>query len=106
MTTTKSDIAQQMSEYMDIEPEEAVSAIESLLSIISETLVAGGHWELRNFGVFKLKQRAPRTGRNIHTGDSIPVPPYRDVIFKPGKTMLENVSRAPEITAPAPRKKR
>lgn len=106
MTTTKQDIAQQMSERMAIEPEDAIAALESLLSVISDGLVEGGYWELRNFGVFKWKQRAPRTGRNIHTGASVPVPAYRDVLFRPGKVMLEQAARASKIARPAPRKKK
>lgn len=106
MTTTKQDIVQQMSERLDLEPEDALKAVEALLAILSDGLVEGDYWELRNFGVFKIKDRAPRTGRNIHTGDNIPVPSYRDVVFKPGKKMLEKAAQAPTITRPALRKKR
>jgi len=104
MTTTKHDIAQQMSDRLAIDPKIAGKAVETVLGVISDALVEGEYWELRNFGVFKLKQRAPRLGRNIHTGDNIPVPSYRDVVFKPGKKMLERVARAPKIVRPKPRK--
>ena len=35
---------------------------------IIETLVADGRIELRNFGVFEVKQRRPRKARNPRTG--------------------------------------
>ena len=104
MTTTKHDIAQQLSERLEIDPRIAGNAVEAILATISDALVEGEYWELRNFGVFKLKQRAPRMGRNIHTGDNIPVPSYRDVVFKPGKEMLERVANAPKIVRPKLRK--
>ncbi len=104
MTTTKHDIAEQMSERLAIEPKVATKATETILSVISDALVEGEYWELRNFGVFKTKQRAPRLGRNIHTGEEIPVPSYRDVTFKPGKEMLRRVAQAPKIAKPKPRK--
>ncbi len=105
MTTTKQDIAQQMSERLEIEPKHAMQSVETLLAVISDALVEGEYWELRNFGVFKTKQRAPRLGRNIHTGEDIPVPSYRDVVFKPGKEMLVRVAAAPKVTKPKSRKK-
>lgn len=106
MTTTKHDIAQQLSDRLEIEPKLATSALETLLATFSDALVEGEYWELRNFGVFKLKQRAPRLGRNIHTGDNIPVPSHRDVVFKPGKKMLERVANATKIVRPKLRKPR
>lgn len=105
MTTTKHDISQQLSERLTVDPKVANKAVETILATISDALVEGEYWELRNFGVFKLKQRAPRLGRNIHTGDNIPVPSYRDVVFKPGKEMLKRVADAPKIVRPKLRKK-
>ena len=54
---------------------------------IIETLVAEGRIELRNFGVFEVKRRAPRKARNPRTGDKVFVPPKNVVTFKPGKEM-------------------
>ncbi len=104
MTTTKHDIAQQMNERLAIDPKVAAKSVETILAVISDALVEGEYWELRNFGVFKLKQRAPRLGRNIHTGEDIPVPSYRDVVFKPGKEMLKRVAAASRIARPKSRK--
>ncbi len=104
MTATKRDIAEQMSERLGIEPEEGLKSVETILSVLTDILAEGNYLEMRNFGVFKLKQRSPRLGRNIHTGESIPVPSYRDVVFKPGKIMLERVAKAPRIVRPKRRK--
>lgn len=104
MTVTKRDIAQQMSEKLDISPQEGMRAVETILSVLSEGLIGGGYWEMRNFGVFKTKQRSTRLGRNIHTGEKVPVPSYRDVTFKPGKEMLKRVAEAPHIVRPKLRK--
>ena len=47
--------------------------------------------ELRNFGVFEVKRRAPRKARNPRTGDKVFVPEKYVVTFKPGKEMEERV---------------
>lgn len=104
MTATKRDIAEQMSERLGIHPDEGLKAIETILDVLADALVEGHYWEMRNFGVFKLKQRSRRMGRNIHTGEKVPVPSYRDVVFKPGKVMLERVAKAPLVVRPKLRK--
>ncbi|MFA5431184.1 MAG: HU family DNA-binding protein [Candidatus Omnitrophota bacterium] len=47
--------------------------------------------ELRNFGIFKIKERKSRTGRNPRTGQTVPVPPRKVVVFKPGLEMKKLV---------------
>jgi integration host factor subunit alpha len=54
--------------------------------------LAGGQTvELRNFGIFKVKSRRGRLGRNPRTGQEVPVPPKKVVVFKPGLIMKRDV---------------
>jgi urease beta subunit len=52
--------------------------------------------ELRNFGVFEVKQRAARKARNPRTGQRVDVPQKFVVTFKPGKQMEERVRQLEE----------
>ena len=54
---------------------------------IVEALARGDRVELRGFGAFTVKHRAPRVGRNPRTGERVPIPPRRVVTFKPGRLM-------------------
>ena len=69
-----------------------------------KTLLETGRIELRNFGVFEVKQRKARKARNPRTGDKVNVPPKNVVTFKPGKEMEElvrNLDRLPTPSASA-----
>lgn len=105
MTTTKKDIVQQMSERLEITPAHALRSAEMIFDILADALVEGEYWELRNFGVFKTKERAARMGRNIHTGEDVPIPAYRDLVFKPGREMLCRVNQLSQFTQPKRRDK-
>src|SRR5207237_7408358 len=65
--------------------------VQRTLNAIIQTLVTEGRIELRNFGVFEVKRRAPRKARNPRTGDKVSVPAKNVVTFKPGKEMEELV---------------
>ncbi len=60
---------------------------------IIATLVQEGRIELRNFGVFEVKQRKPRKARNPRTGDRVDVAAKNVVTFQPGKEMEEQVRK-------------
>jgi len=60
---------------------------------IIETLVSDGRIELRNFGVFEVKQRKPRKARNPRTGERVDVEAKNVVTFQPGKEMEEKVRK-------------
>src|SRR5262245_54089452 len=70
---------------------------------IIETLVSEGRIELRNFGVFEVKQRKPRKARNPKTGDPVSVDAKNVVTFQPGKEMEEQVK---QFAKPAEKKKK
>ncbi len=75
---------------------------------IIETLVREGRIELRNFGVFEVKQRKPRKARNPRTGDRVDVAAKNVVTFQPGKEMEEKVRKHAKPVEPKkkPRKGR
>ncbi len=75
---------------------------------IIDTLVQEGRIELRNFGVFEVKQRKPRKARNPRTGARVDVEAKNVVTFQPGKTMEEKVRKHAKPVEPKkkPRKSR
>jgi nucleoid DNA-binding protein len=58
-----------------------------------ESLTKGETAELRNFGIFKVKSRRPRVGRNPKTGATVPIPEKRIVTFKSGMVMKKKVMK-------------
>jgi nucleoid DNA-binding protein len=65
--------------------------VQKTFDAIVDTLVEDKRIELRNFGVFEVKQRAARKARNPRTGEKVFVPEKFVVTFKPGKEMEERV---------------
>jgi len=65
--------------------------VQKTFDVIVDSLVRNEKVELRNFGVFKIKERKARSGRNPRTGESVPVPPRKVVVFKPGLEMKQRI---------------
>lgn len=95
MTMTKRELVIQVANKLGATQSDVARIVEGTFDIISEALAEGQRWELRDFGVFEVKTRASRIGRNPRTGDQVPVPERRVVTFRPGKRMKELVSAMP-----------
>jgi nucleoid DNA-binding protein len=90
---TKKEIAKAICQRMGVTQAQAQGVVQDVLDRITETLVREGRIELRNFGVFEVKKRKPRLGRNPRTGEKVAVPEKFGVTFKPGLEMEERVCR-------------
>ena len=92
MTMTKRELVIRVANKLGMTQSDVSKIIEGTFDTISHSLASGQRWELRDFGVFEVKTRASRIGRNPRTGDQVPVPERRVVTFKPGKRMKELVA--------------
>jgi integration host factor subunit beta len=93
---TKKEIANSIAEESNLTQVAVKEIIERLFDGIINTLVKERRIELRDFGVFEVKNRKPRKARNPRTGEEVMVPAKFVVTFKPGREMEERVEKVPE----------
>lgn len=88
---TKKEIATRIADETDIKQMDVKKVVQMVLDIIVESLSKGETVELRNFGIFKVKSRKARLGRNPKTGENVQIPQKKVVTFKAGLVMKEKV---------------
>lgn len=89
---TKRDLVVRISEDTGLIQQDVLAVVQKTLDYITEALVQGKTVELRNFGVFEVKLRKPRIGRNPNDpGKDVEIPARAVVKFKAGKEMREQV---------------
>lgn len=88
---TKKDIVLKITDMTGIKQVDVKKVVQKTFDVIIESLIRSEKVELRNFGVFKIKERRARFGRNPRTGESVPVPPRKVVVFKPGLEMKQKI---------------
>jgi nucleoid DNA-binding protein len=93
ISMTKKEIARMISEEVGLTNQKTLQVVQRLLDVVIEVLANEGQVELRNFGVFKIKTRSSRTGRNPKTGEPIIIPERSNITFKAGKEMEERVEQ-------------
>jgi nucleoid DNA-binding protein len=101
---TKRDLVIRISNETNLIQQDVLTVVQKTLDYITEALLKGETVELRNFGVFEIKLRKPRVGRNPNDpGKDVLIPARAVVKFKPGKEMREQVLRLTDkVAAPPP----
>ena len=92
MTLTKRDLVIRISEETGLIQAQVFDVVQKTLNYITEALAKGDKVELRNFGVFDVKIRKARVGRNPNRPETdVPIPARAMVKFKAGKEMRAEV---------------
>jgi nucleoid DNA-binding protein len=91
---TKRDLVVRIAEETGLIQQDVYAVIQKTLDYVMESLAKGETVEFRNFGVFEIRQRKPRIGRNPNRPTQVVTIPMRKVVkFKPGKVMKQLVSK-------------
>jgi len=90
---TKKEIVLKIAQDTDLKQIDVKKVVQKTLDEIVAALTKGETVELRNFGIFKVKTRKARVGRNPKTGVTVPIPEKRVVTFKSGMIMKKKVMK-------------
>jgi nucleoid DNA-binding protein len=89
---TKRDLVVKISAETGLTQNDVAAVVQKTLDYMGDELAAGKNIELRNFGVFEVKVRKSRKGRNPNRPENEVVIPERVVVkFRAGKELKERV---------------
>jgi len=94
MTLTKRDLVLLIAEETGITQQQVFNIVQKTFDHIVQALAKGEKVEIRNFGVFDIRVRKARMGRNPSApGIEVPIPARSVVKFKAGKEMRLGVGK-------------
>ncbi len=88
---TKRELVVEVAERLGFAQNMVADIVQGTLDAITGCLASGQRLEIRNFGVFEVKKRDARVGRNPRTGQEVAIGEKRVAVFKPGKALKEYV---------------
>ena len=90
---TKADIIEKVADDFKVTKRDAQSMVESVFSILKETLESGEDVKISGFGKFEVKQKNDRRGRNPQTGEAITIAARKVLTFKPSAVLRDGVNK-------------
>jgi len=86
---TKADLIEKLYLQGDYSKAEAADLVEQVLEELKANLQRGENIKISGFGHFKVKEKAPRRGRNPKTGEDITIDGRKIVTFKPSTVLRD-----------------
>jgi integration host factor subunit beta len=89
---TRSELIDRIQQATGLPATKAEKSLQVVFDEIISALSEGRRVELRGFGVFCVRERQRRQGRNPRTGDPVIVPEKRVPFFKAGKQLKNRIN--------------
>ena len=87
----KNEFVTAIAEKSGLTKKDAEAALNAYTAVVTDALKAGDSVQLIGFGTFEVRERAARTGRNPHTGETIEIAAAKVPAFKSGKALKDAI---------------
>ena len=92
-TLTRTDLAEAVHDEVGLTRQDSAAMVERTLELVSEALEAGAIVKLSGFGVFQVRAKRARMGRNPKTGEPAAIDPRRVISFRASQVMKAEVDK-------------
>ena len=92
LTITKKELVDRVAERTQCKHATVKAVVQQFIDEITTELAKNNRLEFRDFGVFEVRQAAPRTAQNPKTLEPVEVPAKRRVKFKMGRLMKQKLN--------------
>lgn len=87
----KTELIAAAAEAAGMSKKDTERVLNAAIDAITKSLVSGEKVQLSGFGIFEVKDRKARTGRNPITREAVEIPAVRVPTFKPSKALKDQV---------------
>lgn len=89
----KTELIAAAAERTGLTKKDTEKALNAVIDTIAAALTAGDKVQISGFGIFEIKEREARMGRNPHTGEAMEIAASRTPAFKASKTLKDAVAK-------------
>ena len=93
-TVTRADLCESVHEQVGLTRQDCSELVERVLELMCQALENGEQVKLSGFGVFQVRAKRARMGRNPKTGEPAAIEPRRVIGFRASQVMKARVDRA------------
>ncbi len=90
---TKAELVAKIAAEARVKKSEAERCVNAFVKALSEALEKGERVAIPGLGVFNVRERKERKGRNPRTGEPMVIPARKVVVFTAAKALKEKVNK-------------
>lgn len=93
-TVTRAQLAEAVYQEVGLSRTESAELVDAVLREIVESLVSLGTVKISCFGTFAVRKKGKRVGRNPKTGEEVPIPPRKVLVFRASQVLKDRINAA------------
>ena len=90
---TRKELATSVTEKLGISQRNAAEIVDTVFAALKDTLASGESIKLVQFGSLKVRDKAPRRGRNPKTGESMTIAKRQMITFRPSAQLRDRLNK-------------
>ena len=98
-TITRNDLSDAVHRIVGLSHKDSSELVELFLKEITDCIARGESVKLSSFGMFTVRKKGQRMGRNPRTGVDAPIAPRRVMVFKPSAILKQKVKGTRPVTS-------
>jgi integration host factor subunit alpha len=91
-TVTRADLCEAVCQKVGLSQTKSAKLVALVLKEITDCLERGETAKLSSFGLFIVRKKGHRMGRNPKTGEEVSISPRRVVVFKPSAILKQRIN--------------
>ncbi len=93
-TLTRADLTDALHDEVGLTRQDCAGLVERTLGLVAEAMARGEDVKLSGFGVFQVRAKRERMGRNPKTGAPAAIHPRRVIGFRASQVIKARIDRA------------
>ncbi len=93
-TLTRADLTEALHEEVGLTRQDCTGLVERTLGLVADAMERGETVKLSGFGVFQVRAKRQRIGRNPKTGEPATIEPRRVIGFRASQVLKARIERA------------
>ncbi|BCX17807.1 MAG: integration host factor subunit alpha [Geminicoccaceae bacterium] len=93
-TVTRAQLAEAVYQEVGLSRSESAELVDQVLNEIVESVVKSGTVKISSFGTFAVREKGKRVGRNPKTGEEVPIPPRKVLVFRASQVLKDRINAA------------
>ena len=87
----KTEMTSAIAQASGVSKKDSEKVLNAIVEIMTQELVKGNRVQLSGFGIFEVRDREARTGRNPITGETVQIPATKVPAFKASKNLKDRI---------------
>lgn len=93
-TVTRAQLAEAVYQEVGLSRSESAQLVDQVLNEIVESVIRSGTVKISSFGTFAVREKGKRVGRNPKTGEEVPIPPRKVLVFRASQVLKDRINAA------------